>query len=144
MARPSWSDYFMEIAHVASKRATCPRRSVGCVIVKDNHIISTGYNGSPPHIDHCDDVGCMIVSIDGRDSCQRATHAEQNAINTAARFGHSTQDAEIYVTAQPCLNCAKAIITAGIKKVYWAEGYPEPVSLEFFKAAGIEMVYLGV
>jgi dCMP deaminase len=135
--RPSWDDYFLMMAQVVATRATCDRKHVGAVIVRDRHPIATGYNGAPPGLPHCDEVGHLLREVDGRPSCQRATHAEQNAILTAARFGHRTDGATIYVTAQPCLNCAKAIITAGIQRVVWREGYPDPVSLEFLEAAGI-------
>lgn len=141
--RPGWDDYFLEMAEVCAKRATCDRRHVGAVIVRDNHPIATGYNGSPPGLPHCDEIGHLLRMVDGRASCFRATHAEQNAILTAARFGHRTEGATIYVTAQPCLNCAKAIITAGIVRVVWSDGYPDPVSLEFLQGAGVSMVNRG-
>ncbi|MFP5502907.1 MAG: deoxycytidylate deaminase [Candidatus Sericytochromatia bacterium] len=140
--RPSWDDYFLKMARVCAERATCDRRHVGAIIVRDNHPIATGYNGAPPGLAHCDEDGHLLFEINGRMSCQRATHAEQNAINTAAKFGHRTEGATIYVTDQPCLNCAKAIITAGIKRVVWAEGYPDPISLEFLEAAGLELIHL--
>jgi dCMP deaminase len=138
--RPSWDEYFLKMAGVCAERATCDRKHVGAVIVRDNHPIATGYNGAPPGLPHCDEVGHLLREVDGRPSCHRATHAEQNAILTAARFGHRTEGATIYVTAQPCLNCAKAIITAGIRRVVWSEGYPDPVSLDFLQEAGIELV----
>jgi dCMP deaminase len=141
-ARPSWDEYFLKMAGVCAERATCPRRFVGAVIVRDHHPIATGYNGAPPGLPHCDEDGCLLWDVNGRQSCQRATHAEQNAINTAAKFGHRTEGATIYVTDQPCLNCAKAIITAGIKRVVWAQGYPDPVSLQFLESAGLELVNL--
>lgn len=140
--RPSWDEYFLKMARVCAERATCDRRHVGAIIVRDNHPIATGYNGAPPGLAHCDEDGHLLFEINGRMSCQRATHAEQNAINTAAKFGHRTEGATIYVTDQPCLNCAKAIITAGIKRVVWAEGYPDPISLEFLEAAGLELIHL--
>ena len=140
--RPSWDEYFLKMARVCAERATCDRRHVGAIIVRDNHPIATGYNGAPPGLAHCDEDGHLLLEINGRMSCQRATHAEQNAINTAAKFGHRTEGATIYVTDQPCLNCAKAIITAGIKRVVWAEGYPDPISLEFLEAAGLELIHL--
>lgn len=137
--RPGWDEYFLKMAKVCAERASCDRRHVGAVIVRDNHPIATGYNGAPPGLPHCDEVGHLLKEVDGRPSCQRATHAEQNAILTAARFGHRTEGATIYVTDQPCLNCAKAIITSGMRRVVWAEGYPEPESLEFLREAGIEL-----
>lgn len=139
MSRPSWDQYFMEIAQVTAKRATCDRKHVGAVIVKDRHMISAGYNGSPPGLPHCDEVGHLIKHVEGRPSCVRTVHAEMNAILAAARFGHATEGATIYVTMQPCLTCAKAIISAGIRRVVWAEGYPEGEALEFLRLAGVEM-----
>ena len=140
--RPSWDSYFLKMATVCAERATCDRKSVGAVIVRDNHPIATGYNGAPPGLPHCDEAGHLLREVDGRPSCQRATHAEQNAIITAARFGHRTEGATIYVTAQPCLNCAKAIITAGIRRVVWTEGYPDPIGREFLEQAGVALVHV--
>lgn len=137
--RPEWRDYFYAIAKLCATRATCDRRHVGSVIVRDNHIVATGYNGSPPGLAHCDDVGHLIKMIDGRESCQRTTHAEQNALNTAARFGLSTEGATIYITDQPCLNCAKSIITAGIKSVIYWNDYPEAEGVQFLREAGVEV-----
>jgi dCMP deaminase len=136
--RPSWDDYFMMMASVAAMRATCDRLHVGAVIVRDRHIIETGYNGAPPGQPHCDDVGHLLHEINGRPSCQRATHAEQNAINTAARFGHATGGATIYVTHQPCANCAKAIVTAGITRCFWKTGYADDSGVRILLDAGVE------
>lgn len=141
--RPSWDEYFLEMARVVSTRATCDRLHVGSVIVKERHPIATGYNGAAPGLDHCDDVGHLLHEINGRKSCQRATHAEQNAINTAAKFGHATKGATIYVTDQPCLNCAKAIITAGIVEVVYARAYAEQTGLEFLAQAGLKVRQIG-
>jgi dCMP deaminase len=135
--RPTWDQYFMEMAFLASRRATCDRRHVGAVIVSGNHPIATGYNGSPPGLEHCDEVGHLYWDVNGRESCQRTTHAEMNAIVTAAKFGHATNGATIYVTDQPCLNCTKAIITAGIKRVVFSRHYPDPVSRSFLEKAGV-------
>jgi len=97
-------------------------------------ILATGYNGAPAGMDHCIDVGCLMV--DGH--CVRTLHAEQNAIIQAAQFGVSTQGGEIYITSGPCLNCAKAIINAGITKVWYWEGYPDEISTQFLADAGVE------
>ena len=127
----------MQMAFLVATRATCDRRHVGAVIVQDNHIIATGYNGSPPGQEHCDDVGHLLVSIDGRPSCQRTTHAEQNAIIAAAKFGHATKGAKLYITDQPCANCSKAIIAAGIERVEYYHGYPDYSGLKMLSTAGI-------
>ena len=123
MIRPSWSDYFLAVAKVVSQRSTCPRARVGAVIVSiDNRILSTGYNGSPPGEPHCDDcdVGCLIVD----DHCQRALHAEVNAIAFAARAGIKLEGGTIYMWSSrgdvmPCRECEKVRKAAGIK--LWTE-----------------------
>jgi len=98
-------------------------------------ILATGYNGAPAGMDHCIDVGCLMV--DGH--CVRTLHAEQNAIIQAAQFGVSTQGGQIYITSNPCLNCAKAIINAGITKVWYWEGYPDELATQFLADAGVEL-----
>ena len=133
--RPDWPYYFMDIAGRVATRSTCPRRSVGAVIVVSKRILTTGYNGAPAGMDHCTDVGCLMV--DGH--CVRTLHAEQNAIIQAAQFGVSTRGAEIYVTSSPCLNCAKAIINAGIIRVWYWQGYPDEIASGFLEAAKVEL-----
>ena len=91
-ARPSWDEYFMRIAHEVATRSTCPRLAVGAVVVRDKRILTTGYNGSPSGMPHCEDIGCLIRVVDGRESCQRTLHAEQNAIIQAAYHGVSVSD----------------------------------------------------
>jgi len=137
-SRPSWDEYFMRIAKEVATRATCPRRSVGAVIVLDRRILTTGYNGAPHGLAHCTEVGCKIV--DGH--CQRALHAEQNAILQAALNGVSTRGATVYVTCQPCNACAKMLINAGIVRVVFEGDYPDPFAMELFEEAGIELVRL--
>ncbi|MCS6950767.1 MAG: cytidine/deoxycytidylate deaminase family protein [Armatimonadota bacterium] len=136
--RPSWDEYFLRIAKEVATRATCPRRSVGAVIVLDRRILTTGYNGAPHGLAHCTEVGCKIV--DGH--CQRALHAEQNAILQAALNGVSTRGATVYVTCQPCNTCAKMLINAGIVRVVFEGDYPDPFAMELFEEAGIELVRL--
>lgn len=142
--RPDTDPYFMEIAHVVAKRSTCLRNIVGAVIVKDKRIISTGYNGAPRNLEHCLDIGCIrikqnIESGTRHETC-RAVHAEQNAIIQAALHGMSTDGATLYCTHQPCILCAKMMINANIKRVVYAVSYPDSVALEFFDAAGVEVV----
>ena len=124
--RPSWDEYFMRIAHEVATRSTCPRLAVGAVIVRDKRILTTGYNGSPSGMPHCDDVGCLIRIVDGRESCQRTLHAEQNAIIQAAYHGVSVTGASIYCTHQPCLMCVKMIMNAGIEEVHYVGRLPRP------------------
>lgn len=138
----------MEMARLTAKRSTCLRRNVGAVIVKDKHIIATGYNGAPRGIAHCEEIGgCMrqklgIPSGERHELC-RALHAEQNAIIQAATLGQSIEGATIYITHQPCVICAKMIINAGIKRIVVREGYPDELSVEILEEAGLKIVMLG-
>ena len=133
--RLSWDQYFMAQSHLLANRSTCTRLAVGATIVRDRRIIAGGYNGSTSGGVHCTDEGCYV--IDGH--CVRTIHAEMNAILQCAKFGVPTQDAEIYVTHFPCLPCSKSIIQAGIKKIYYAEGYHNhPYAIELLEDAGIE------
>ncbi|MEP0765772.1 MAG: hypothetical protein HRF45_04430 [Fimbriimonadia bacterium] len=136
MGRPDWDEYFMRIAHDVASRATCERRKVGAVIVAEKRILTTGYNGAPQGLPHCTEVGCKMEN----GHCIRTLHAEQNAIVQAALFGVSCQGSSLYVTCQPCNNCAKMIINAGIRKVVFEGDYPDPFALELFGAAGVELV----
>ena len=120
--RPSWDDYFLEIADSVSKQATCDRGKSGCVIVKDRQILVTGFVGSPVGFAHCDDVGHQmkrLIHEDGHvtNHCMRTIHAEQNATCQAARRGISIEDATIYTRMTPCRTCAMLIINCGIKRV---------------------------
>jgi len=141
--RPSWDEYFMNIAELAATRSTCLRRQVGSVIVKDKKILATGYNGAPSGLKHCLDIGCLrdklgIPSGERHELC-RATHAEQNAIAQAALFGVSIKDSTLYSTTQPCILCTKLIINAGIKKIVIKDSYPDRMSREMLKEAGVEI-----
>ncbi len=119
--RPTWITYWMKMAELVATRATCDRKHVGAVIVRDNRIVSTGYNGSPGGMPHCDDVGHEMKDIDGRPSCIRTLHAESNAIDQA---GGEARGATLYVTVSPCYECAKRIVNAGIVSVFYGEFYP--------------------
>jgi dCMP deaminase len=133
----------MEIATVVSKRSTCLHRHVGAVLVRDKHILSTGYNGAPSGLPHCEEVGCIrdrgnIPSGERHELC-RGTHAEANAIIQAALHGISTENATMYCTHQPCVLCAKLIINAKIREVVYREPYPDSLSLELLKQANIKV-----
>ena len=117
--RPSWDEYFLEIAKVVANRSTCNRAHVGAVITNNKVILSTGYNGAPRGLPHCDDVNHEIV--DGH--CIRTIHAEANAIAQAARNGTSIEGAVIYSTASPCYDCFKMMINAGVKEVVYKDFY---------------------
>ncbi len=135
MKRPQWDEYFLKLAMLASERATCPRMHCGCVLVKNKNVITTGYNGSIPGDDHCDQVGCLIVD----NHCVRTVHAEMNALIQAARRGHSVDGATAYVTNMPCTTCSKAVITAGIKRVVVFSDYHDTLALKFFEKAGVKI-----
>ena len=144
--RISWDEYFMEIAEIVKTRSTCLRREVGALVVKDNRIITTGYNGPPSGIKHCEDLGGCYREKLGIPSGQRhelcrALHAEQNAIIQAAKIGVSTEGATMYVTLQPCVICAKMIINAGIKRLVFKGSYPDEISMNVLKEAGIELIH---
>jgi len=146
--RPGWDEYFMEMAVLTSKRATCLRRRVGAVIVKDRHIVATGYNGAPRGLDHCDKRGGCIrekmnVPSGERHELCLALHAEQNAIIQAATLGQSIEKGTIYITNQPCSICAKMIINAGLRRIVVKEGYPDQLSVDILGEAGLKIVMLG-
>jgi len=141
--RPTWDDYFIDIAKHVATRSTCLRRHVGAIIVKDKRILSTGYNGAPRGLPHCDDIGCLreklgIPSGQRQEIC-RGLHAEQNAIVQAALHGVPIQGGHIFCTHQPCVTCAKMIINAGIVRVVCAEEYPDELGRSMLAEAGIEL-----
>jgi len=144
--RPNWDNYFLELADLVSKRSTCLRRRVGAVVVKDKHILSTGYNGAPKNVKHCDIIGCLrtelkIPSGQRHELC-RGLHAEQNAIIQAALYGSSLDGATLYCTNMPCSICAKMIINSGIRSVVSTDGYPDDIAESFFEEAGIKIKYI--
>ena len=128
----------MGIAFTVAQRSTCDRAHVGAALVRDRRILTTGYNGAPAGLPHCDDIGHLMV--DGH--CVRTLHAEQNAIIQAALHGVGTQNATAYVTHQPCLTCAKMLINAGVRRVVYAGNYPDGYSRRFFAEANVELVHL--
>lgn len=145
--RPSWDEYFMELANTVAKRATCDRGRSGCVIVRDKQILVTGYVGSPRGLPHCDEVGHLMKKVeheDGRISqhCMRTVHAEQNAICQAARLGIPLENSTLYCRMTPCRTCAMLIINCGIKRVVCERKYHDGrESEEMFLIAGIELEY---
>jgi dCMP deaminase len=144
--RPDWDSYFIEIARIVARRATCLRRQMGALLVKDRRILSTGYNGAPAGLPHCEETGCLrealgIPSGERHELC-RALHAEQNAIIQAALHGVAVQGATLYCTHQPCNVCAKMLINAGVKRVVIMNDYPDPMAADFFSQAGVEVVRL--
>ena len=148
MKRPTWDEYFMEMAELTAKRATCSRRQVGAVIVRDNRAVATGYNGAPRGLAHCEEKGgCLRQKLNvpsgQRHELCRALHAEQNAIISAASMGNAIEGGTIYITHQPCVICAKMIVNAGIKRIVVREGYPDELAMEILDEAGLTVERLG-
>jgi len=143
--RPSWDEYFMEVANTVAKRATCDRGRSGCVIVRDKRILVTGYVGSPIGLPHCDDEGHLfkkMIHEDGRVTthCVRTVHAEQNAITQAARYGLSLDKGTLYCRMTPCRTCAMLIINCGISRVVCEYRYHAGAESEqMFADAGVEL-----
>lgn len=146
--RPSWDEYFMEVAHTIAKRATCDRGRSGCVIARNKQILVTGYVGSPVGLPHCDEVGHLFKQVmheDGKvtNHCMRTVHAEQNAICQAARLGISLQDSTLYCRMTPCRTCAMLIINCGISRVVCEFRYHAGAESEaMFAQAGIQLSYV--
>ncbi|MFH2034247.1 MAG: cytidine/deoxycytidylate deaminase family protein [Candidatus Margulisiibacteriota bacterium] len=142
--RPSWDEYFIEITRLVSNRATCIKRRVGAVIVKDNRILATGYNGAPRGLDHCDAAGClrqqMKVPSGERHELCRGLHAEQNAIIQAAVHGVNINGATMYCTHHPCAICVKMIINAGIRRLVYTGKYPDELASELIASSDLELV----
>jgi len=138
--RPEWNKYFIDMAVVVSSRASCPRRSVGCLIVSvDHRILGSGYNGAPAHLPHCIDLGCDLVE----GHCVRANHAETNAISHAAKYGVSINGASAYITTYPCWPCFRQLISAGIKKVVFKDIYrPDERVANAARLAGVHIEML--
>ncbi|NAS89481.1 cytidine deaminase [ANME-1 cluster archaeon AG-394-G21] len=141
--RIPWDEYWMKIVNDVATRSTCLRRQIGALVVKDNVIVSTGYNGAPKGFPHCLDVGCRrdklnIASGERHEECV-GVHAEQNALLQA---GRDAESATLYVNAYPCKICAKLIINAGIIKVVITGDYSDKEGLEYLKIAGIEIAFL--
>ncbi len=136
--RASWDEYFMKIAEQIATRATCDRKHVGAVIVRDRSILATGYNGSLIGLPHCDDEGHMME--DGH--CVRTVHAEANALAQAARNGVRIDGSSIYVTASPCFTCFKLLANAGIRRIVYGEFYREQRVFDFARQLSIEMTHI--
>jgi dCMP deaminase len=148
MRRPSWDAYYLGIARAVAARASCLRRQVGAVIVVDNAILATGYNGTPMGVRNCDEGGCPRCASDappgaGYDACI-CVHAEENAIAFAARHGNATKGGTLYSTLRPCFGCAKKSIQAGIRRIVFAEPFAYAPELEevyrrLIEESGIEL-----
>jgi dCMP deaminase len=147
-ARPSWDQYFIGLTLEVAKRATCDRGRSGCIVVKDKRIVATGYVGSPPGLPHCDEVGHLfkkVVDEDGsvRQHCMRTTHAEQNAICQAAKFGVPLEGGTLYCNMEPCRVCAMLIIGVGIRRVVARRRYhAAQETRDMFRDSGVELLVL--
>lgn len=146
--RPSWDEYFIEVADAISRRATCDRGRSGCVIVKEKQILVTGYVGSPQGLPHCDEHGHQIKKLTHEDGsitehCMRTVHAEQNAICQAAKHGMALKGATLYCRMTPCRTCAMLIINCGITRVVCERKYHAGAESErMFKKAGIQLEFI--
>jgi len=141
--RISIDEYFLKIALVVAERSTCRRHNVGCVAVKDKHIVSTGYNGAPAGAKDCLELGCLrdemgIESGKEQQIC-RAIHAEQNVVIQAALHGKTTEGATIYCTHSPCIICAKMLANAKISRFVTFGDYPDKEYIELFRELGIQV-----
>ncbi len=142
--RPTWDEYFLEMARVIARRSTCLRRKVGALLVREKRILASGYNGAPSGLPHCEQVGCRreqlgIPSGERQELC-RALHAEQNAIIQAALHGVNTGGSVLYCTTQPCITCAKMLINAGVARVVYVGDYPDALAREMLEQANVEIV----
>ena len=145
--RPSWDEYFIEIADVVAKRSNCVSRKVGAVITVDNQIVSTGYNGAPKGLHHCVDAGGCLRKLNKiesgtRQEICRAVHAEQNAIISAAVKGVSIKGGTLYTNTYPCSICTRMIINAEIKKIVYDSDYSDPLAKEMLEESGIKVLRL--
>lgn len=134
-SRPGWDEYFLRMARLVATRATCPRRHVGAVLVRDYRVVATGYNGSVPGEPHCRDVGCLMDN----GHCIRCIHAELNALLQCAVSTQTSGGATLYCTDFPCMNCAKALVQAGVVRVVYVSDYPDTNSALVFQRAGVEL-----
>jgi dCMP deaminase len=146
MSRPSWKEYFMDIALLVGRRSTCRRRRVGAIMVSDKRVLATGYNGAPTGLPHCLDVGCLreeleIPSGERHELC-RGLHAEQNVIIQAAYHGVSVKGATLYCTNLPCSICSKMLINAGICDIIYKEGYADSMTEEMLSVAGVKLTQI--
>lgn len=142
--RPPWDVYFLSIARLVAGRSTCLRRKVGAVLVKEKRILATGYNGAPSGLRHCLEIGCLrerlgIPSGQRHELC-RGLHAEQNVLIQAARHGISVGGSTLYSTNLPCVICTKMLINAGIRAIFYQDGYADDLTEGMLKEAGIHLV----
>jgi dCMP deaminase len=144
--RPTIDEYFIQFANLAATRSTCIRRQVGAVLVRNKHILSTGYNGAPANMDHCTTKTCLRLTTGvkpgERHELCRGVHAEQNAIIQCALHGLSSRNSTLYVTHSPCTICAKMLINAGVKRVVIKRKYPDEDGIQLLKESRVEIDFL--
>ncbi|HNW91516.1 MAG TPA: cytidine/deoxycytidylate deaminase family protein [bacterium] len=141
--RPTWDEYFLTIAELVASRSSCGRRKVGAVLVRDQRILATGYNGAPRGVRHCSEAGCIrekfnVPSGERHELC-RGLHAEQNALIQAAVYGTPLAEITVYCTTQPCVLCAKMLINAGVRRIVYRGSYPDALSLELLREAKVAL-----
>ncbi|NMP22594.1 deoxycytidylate deaminase [Sulfobacillus harzensis] len=136
--RASWSDYFLEMSLLVATRSTCPRRQVGAVLVRDQRVIATGYNGAPHGQPHCTEVGCLMEN----GHCVRTIHAELNALLQCARYGIATQGVDLYCTDMPCRYCARALVQAGVERIFYLRPYESPETEQLTAERGLQLIQL--
>ncbi len=134
--RPSWDEYFLKLAMLASERSTCPRMHCGCVFVRDKFVLATGYNGSLPGHPHCEEIGCLVVD----NHCVRTNHAEMNALTQAAIHGVTLKGATAYITNMSCTTCAKALIASGIVRVVVFSDFHDTLATQFYSSSSVEII----
>jgi len=141
--RPDNDTYFMRMAELVASRSTCLRRHVGAVIVKEKRVLTTGYNGAPRGLRHCEEVGCVRqqnnVASGTRHELCRGVHAEQNAVIQWAYLGVSIKGATVYTTNFPCVLCAKILLNAGIEEIVYLDTYIDELSKSILDEAGIRV-----
>lgn len=147
VSRPSWNQYFMDIASLVARRSTCRRRQVGAIAVRDKRVLATGYNGAPSGMPHCLDLGCLREDMDipsgQRHELCRGLHAEQNVIIQAAYHGVCIRGATLFCTNLPCSICTKMLINAGIHDIRYLRGYADSMAEEMMKTAGVKLTRIG-
>lgn len=145
--RPTWDEYFLSLARVVRERSNCLRMSVGAVLVKDKRIIATGYNGTPMGVKNCDEGGCgrclnrqenKLKENESKEFCI-CLHAEHNSILQSAYHGSSSKGTVMYSTVMPCIQCAKAIINAGIAELVYSDKHTYNDGIKLLKSAGVKV-----
>ncbi len=124
------------MCQLVATRSTCPRRSVGALLVRDHRVIASGYNGAPAGEPHCTEVGCDLEN----GHCVRTIHAELNALLQCSRYGIATQGVDAYCTDMPCKHCARALVQAGIQRIYYARPYESPETVQLAIRTGVQLI----